>query len=86
MPVRRRPISCACHQWYLRAIAAVVGSLYFNSVEESAHNAVQACLRHDWPTATYWEKPADFERRTPIVLDEAITRQILHASREITGA
>jgi len=67
-------------------IAAVIGPLVFNSVEESAHNAVQACLHADWPAATYWEKPGDFERRTPIRLDESTTRRIMDVCREITGA
>lgn len=71
--------------WYMRATAKVTGPLFFNSVPESAHNAVQAALRDDWPTATYWGKPGDFERRTPIVLDDSTSRQIVVVSRDITG-
>jgi NAD(P)-dependent dehydrogenase (short-subunit alcohol dehydrogenase family) len=72
--------------WYMRAVASLVLPFVYNPVEESAHNAVQACLRDDWPTGSYWEKPGDFERRTPIVLDENTTRRIAEVSREITGA
>jgi NAD(P)-dependent dehydrogenase (short-subunit alcohol dehydrogenase family) len=72
--------------WYVRAVGAVAGPLFFNSVEESAYNVVQACLRDDWPAATYWEKPGDFDRRTAIALDESVTHRIMEASREITGA
>jgi NAD(P)-dependent dehydrogenase (short-subunit alcohol dehydrogenase family) len=72
--------------WYMRAISPVMVPLFFNSVAESAHNAVEACVRDDWSTPTYWEMPGDFERRTPIVLDESTTRHIVDVSRQITGA
>ena len=72
--------------WYMRAIATVVVPIFFNSVAESAHNAVEACLRDDWAAATYWEKPGNFNHRTPIVLDESVTRRVIHVSREIAGA
>jgi NAD(P)-dependent dehydrogenase (short-subunit alcohol dehydrogenase family) len=72
--------------WYMRAIAPVVIPLFFNSVAESAHNAVEACMRDDWNAPTYWGKPGDFERRTPIEFDESTTRHIIEASRELTGA
>jgi NAD(P)-dependent dehydrogenase (short-subunit alcohol dehydrogenase family) len=72
--------------WYVRVIAPVVVPLFFNSVSESAHNAVEACLREDWTVPTYWGKPGNFERRTPIVLDESVTRQVKDASRQLTGA
>jgi NAD(P)-dependent dehydrogenase (short-subunit alcohol dehydrogenase family) len=72
--------------WPMRAIAAVAGPLFFNSVEESAYNAVQACLRDDWPSATYWSKPGGFDDMTLISLDESTTRRIVEVSREITGA
>ncbi|WP_040690234.1 SDR family NAD(P)-dependent oxidoreductase [Nocardia vinacea] len=71
--------------WYMRASAKVVGPLLFNSVEESAHNAVQASRVDYEPAAVYWDKPGDFERRTPIVVDEAVTRQIIDISRKLTG-
>jgi NAD(P)-dependent dehydrogenase (short-subunit alcohol dehydrogenase family) len=72
--------------WYMRAAAAVVGPMFFDSLEKSAHNVVQAGLRDDWPSATYWDKPGDFERRTPIDLDKAVTDQVMEKSQEITGA
>ncbi|GAA4720667.1 SDR family NAD(P)-dependent oxidoreductase [Phytohabitans rumicis] len=71
---------------YMRAVSVVIGPLFFNSIEQSAHNPVQASIRDDWPAATYWEKPGDFEHRTPIILDESVTRRIVHVSRELTGA
>lgn len=49
------------------------------------NHPVQASLRHDWPAATYWEKPGDFDRRTPIALDETITGRIMAGSQEVTG-
>jgi len=71
--------------WYARGLVALAGPLFFNSVEESAHNAVHACLRDDWPTATFWEKPGAFERRSSIMFDETATPRIIDASRKITG-
>lgn len=72
--------------WYMRVTAPLLIPLFFNSVEESAHNAVEACLRDDWSSPAYWDKPGDFERTTPIVLEEATTRHIIDGSRELTGA
>ncbi|MFC4508531.1 MULTISPECIES: SDR family NAD(P)-dependent oxidoreductase [Streptomyces] len=71
--------------WYMRATAKVAGPLFFDSVDTSAHNVVEACLRENWPAATYWPKPGDFEQRTPITLDEPTTHRVMDISRDITG-
>jgi NAD(P)-dependent dehydrogenase (short-subunit alcohol dehydrogenase family) len=71
--------------WYVRGLVTVASPL-LNSLQQSAYNAVQACLRDDWPTATYWYKPGAFERRSSIVLDETYTSHIVAVSRRITGA
>lgn len=72
--------------WYMRAMATVAGPVFFDSVDKSAHNVVEASLREDWPTATYWGKPGHFEQHTPIVLDEPTTYHLMDASRNLTGA
>ncbi|MFC4497918.1 MULTISPECIES: SDR family NAD(P)-dependent oxidoreductase [Streptomyces] len=72
--------------WYMRAAAKVTGPLFFDSVDTSAHNVVEAGLGTDWPAATYWPKPGNFERRTPITLDESTTHRVMGISRDITGA
>ncbi|MFR9780680.1 SDR family NAD(P)-dependent oxidoreductase [Micromonospora sp. MS34] len=72
--------------WYFRAMAKVTGPLFFNSLQESARNPVQAILNDDWPTATYWGKPADFDRRTPITLTESTTQRIMSISQSLAGA
>lgn len=72
--------------WYMRAAAKVAGPLFFNSLDESAHNVVQASLLDYPPVATYWDKPGDFEARTPIAVDGEITRKIMEISRDLTGA
>jgi NAD(P)-dependent dehydrogenase (short-subunit alcohol dehydrogenase family) len=71
--------------WAMRATAAVVGPLFLSTVAESAHNAEAACLRDDWSPATYWDKPARFDRRTPIVIDESVTQKVIEGSRALTG-
>ncbi|WP_105970080.1 SDR family NAD(P)-dependent oxidoreductase [Streptomyces geranii] len=71
--------------WYVRATAKVVGPLFFDSVEKSAHNVVEACLREDWAAPMYWPKPGDFEQRLPIDLDTSTTRRLLDVSRNLTG-
>lgn len=72
--------------WYVRALAGLVVPVFYGSVTKAAHNAVQACLRADWPTATYWEKTGNFDRRTPIALDEPTTHRAMDESQKITGA
>ena len=72
--------------WHMRGIARVMGPFFFNSVTESAHNAVEACLRDNVPSATYWEKPGDFDHRRPIVVDAATTAGVIGFSEAITGA
>ncbi|MFD9499172.1 SDR family NAD(P)-dependent oxidoreductase [Streptomyces sp. NPDC060035] len=72
--------------WYVRTMAKAAGPVFFDSLETSAHNVVEACLRQDWPAATYWDKPGDFDRRMPIDLDKATTGQLMTVSRDITGA
>jgi NAD(P)-dependent dehydrogenase (short-subunit alcohol dehydrogenase family) len=71
--------------WAMRAVAAVVGPLFFSTVAESALNAEEACLGDEWLPATYWDKPGSFDRRTPIVFDEAVTQKVIEASRALTG-
>lgn len=71
--------------WYMRAAAKVIGPFFFDPVERSAHNVVEAGLREDWPAATYWPKPGRFEQRTPIDLDATTTRRLMSVSRELTG-
>jgi hypothetical protein len=71
--------------WAMRVTAAVVGPLFFSTVAESAHNAVEAGLRDDWPSATYWDKPGKFDRQTPIVFDRSVTQKVIEGSRALTG-
>lgn len=71
--------------WFMKAGAKVVGPFIFDSVEKSAHNVAEACLRDDWLPATYWGKVGNFEKRTPIVLDASTTRQVMDMSRDLTG-
>ncbi|WP_433476391.1 SDR family NAD(P)-dependent oxidoreductase [Spirillospora sp. CA-142024] len=72
--------------WYMRVGAKVAGPLFFDSAEKAAHNVVEACLRDDWNAPTYWGKPGDFERRTPIILGDATTQRLMDASRTLVGA
>ncbi|MGW1714327.1 SDR family NAD(P)-dependent oxidoreductase [Streptomyces sp. NPDC002156] len=72
--------------WYMRAMSKVVGPFFFDSVEKSAHNVVEACLREDWPSAMYWPKPGDFEQRLPIDLDKSTTRRLMDVSRDLTDS
>ena len=71
---------------YVRVFAAIFAPLFFNTLEQSAHNVVEACVRDDWPNASYWSKPGDFEKRVAIVVDEDTTRELLQISKNITGA
>ncbi|MEU6548940.1 SDR family NAD(P)-dependent oxidoreductase [Streptomyces sp. NPDC046915] len=71
--------------WYVRAMAKVTGPVFFDSVDKSAHNVVEAVLQEDWPSSTYWPKPGNFGERTPITLDEATTRHLMGVSRDLTG-
>jgi NAD(P)-dependent dehydrogenase (short-subunit alcohol dehydrogenase family) len=71
--------------WYVRATATLLGPFVLNSLAKSAHNVVEASLRDDWPSPTYWDKPGDFERKTPIVLDASTTQFVIDTSRELTG-
>lgn len=70
----------------MRAAAKVLGPLFFDSLEKSAYNVVQAALRADWTTPIYWGKPGVYEKQTPIALDPATTEEIVSISRELTGA
>ncbi|MEU6247171.1 SDR family NAD(P)-dependent oxidoreductase [Glycomyces sp. NPDC047010] len=72
--------------WWMRATAKLLIPLLYNSIEESAHNAVQAAARTDWPTATYWDKPGTFTHQTLIFPAEATVQKIMTASHKITGA
>lgn len=71
--------------WYMRAGAKVAGPLMFDSVERCAHNVVEAVRRDDWQGPLYWGGPGRFEERVPIGLDATVTKQLLSASRELTG-
>ncbi|MER6128611.1 SDR family NAD(P)-dependent oxidoreductase [Streptomyces sp. NPDC001795] len=72
--------------WYMRAMAKVAGPFFFDSIDKSAHNVVEAILRQDWLTATYWPEPGSFEERMPIALDESTTHLLMAGSRDVTGA
>lgn len=50
------------------------------------HYAVHASVGDDWPAATYWEKPGNFDRRTPIALDESTMHHVMDVSRKLTDA
>lgn len=72
---------------YMRIMARILGPLFFfNSVEDSAHNVVQAALSNEWPTATYWNKPGEFEERFHIEMDSEATRRVVEISQQLTGA
>lgn len=71
--------------WYVRGLITIASPLFLNSLQESAHNAVEACIHDNWPTGTYWEKPGAFDRRSSIALDEAATLRIMDVSKKITG-
>ncbi|MFK0142828.1 SDR family NAD(P)-dependent oxidoreductase [Streptomyces murinus] len=72
--------------WYMRAGAKVLGPLFFDSVETSAHNVVEAVRRDDWTTPGYWGKPGHFNQHTPITLDPADTQSLVDISRTLTNA
>jgi NAD(P)-dependent dehydrogenase (short-subunit alcohol dehydrogenase family) len=72
--------------WYMRAMVTVSGPFFSNSIEESAHNAVEAILKGEGSSAFYWDKPGDFERKDAVQLDEKIRNGIIDASRKVTGA
>ncbi|MBP2324457.1 NAD(P)-dependent dehydrogenase (short-subunit alcohol dehydrogenase family) [Kibdelosporangium banguiense] len=72
--------------WYFRLLATAVIPAFYGSVTKAAHNAVHASVRDDWPAATYWEKPGNFDRRTSIALDESTTHHVMDVSRKLTGA
>lgn len=70
---------------FMRVMAKIMTPLFFDSIEEAAHNPVEACLRDDLPAATYWEKPGKFDSQTPIVVDNPTTHGIITFSQKITG-
>ncbi|MFF2254329.1 hypothetical protein [Streptomyces sp. NPDC058142] len=72
--------------WYMRAGAKTLGLVIFDSVETSAHNAVESVRRDDWQGPTYWGKPGRFEQRTPIRLNAAASRRLMDISSTLTGA
>jgi NAD(P)-dependent dehydrogenase (short-subunit alcohol dehydrogenase family) len=71
--------------WFLKLFVAVAGPFMANSVEAGAHNAVQAILRGEGPSALNWNKPGDFEKRFAITVDPAIQKAVLDSCREVTG-
>jgi len=72
--------------WYMRAGTKILGPLVFDSVETSAHNAVEATRREDWHAPLYWGKPGRFEQHTAITLDTATTQHLMDVSRKLTDA
>lgn len=69
---------------YMRVMAKIVGPLFFNTVEVSAFNVVQAVLQDTWSTATYWPKPGDFEQSVHIEMDSVATVQVAEISQQLT--
>lgn len=72
--------------WFMRAMAAVSGPFFSNSIETAAHNAVQAVLRGEGSSAFNWNKPGDFQHKFAISVDPVIQKAIIDASRKVTGA
>lgn len=70
----------------MRIGARILGPIIFDSIEKAAHNPVEATLRDDWETPTYWGKPGRFEQRTPIALDASTTERLMNISHTLTGA
>ncbi|GAB2886274.1 SDR family NAD(P)-dependent oxidoreductase [Streptomyces mayteni] len=71
---------------HVRILATAVVPLLYGSLGKAAHNCVEACLGDAWPTATYWEKPGKFDRRTPIAPEEWMTDRLMDVSGKLTGA
>lgn len=72
--------------WYVKALTAVTAPFLANSVEVGAHNAVQALLEGEGPSALMWSKVGDFQHRFAISTDAAIREAVIAASRGVTGA
>ncbi|MDR7165737.1 NAD(P)-dependent dehydrogenase (short-subunit alcohol dehydrogenase family) [Pseudarthrobacter oxydans] len=71
--------------WYMRAGTAVLGPLVLNSIEKSAYNVVEAVDGAAWKTAAYWNRPGNFDQRTPIDLEATITDETVRRSADIVG-
>jgi len=72
--------------WYMRLASRALGPLIMNSPRQSARNPVEACLNDGWPAPAFWEKVGNFDDRTPIAFDEAITQEVVDISHRLTGA
>jgi NAD(P)-dependent dehydrogenase (short-subunit alcohol dehydrogenase family) len=71
--------------WFIKAMVALTGPFRANSIETAAHNAVQALLKGEGPSAFNWNKPGDFEQKFAISVDPAVQQAVIEASREVTG-
>lgn len=71
--------------WFIKAYIALMAPFRANSLETGAHNAVQAILRGEGPSAFNWNKPGDFEHKFAISTDPLIQKAIIDASHEVTG-
>lgn len=71
--------------WPMRAGAALLGPFIFNSVATSAHNVVQAASGPRWDSAVYWDKPGQFEHRTPIQIDSEMAAETARRSLDVTN-
>lgn len=64
----------------------LLGSVLLDSVETAGANPAAAALRTAWASATYWDEPGDFTRRTPIEVDLRLATQIMAESAKLTNA
>ncbi len=71
--------------WFLKLYVALTAPFLANSLKTGAHNAVQALLRGEGPSALNWNKPGDFEKRFAITVDPAVQKAVMDSSRELTG-
>jgi len=72
--------------WYMRAMAAVMGPLFFDSVEASARNAVELATMQPFPNGSWWPKVGKPGRHTKLALDPEVTARLMKVAAELTGA
>jgi hypothetical protein len=71
--------------WRTRAMVAVLGPLLANSVETAARNPTRVLLEGSGATATYWRKATSYDAQRPVASDPTIRRELMDASRAVTG-
>jgi NAD(P)-dependent dehydrogenase (short-subunit alcohol dehydrogenase family) len=70
---------------YMRIVTKIAGPLIYIPVDVAAHNAVEACLKHDWLTGSYWGNPGKFDDSVEIDVDPKVTAQVIQQPRILTS-